>query len=227
MKQILKYNDTRLEGYCVYCGKKPETKDHVPSKILLNKPYPENLPVVPACNDCNQGFSKDEEYFACLLECALRGTTDPEKLKRKKIKKILTTKPKLLYRLTEAKKFIDGQIFFKPEDKRIKNVVLKLARGHAFYENSELQLDKTTTINIRPIELMTDKELKKYFSNEIEIFPEIGSRSFQRLFFEDDSAIGSWINVQDNNYVYSVNLNSEISIKFLIWNYLACEVIWN
>lgn len=95
MKQIKKISDFRLEGYCVYCGGKPETRDHVPSKIILDKPFPENLPVVPACNKCNQDFSKDEEYFACLIECVLRGTTEPVKLKREKIKDILVRKPQL------------------------------------------------------------------------------------------------------------------------------------
>ena len=80
MKQIKKYSDLRLYGYCTYCGGEPETRDHVPSKILLDKPFPENLPVVPSCDKCNHDFSKDEEYFACLIECTLRGTTEPEKL---------------------------------------------------------------------------------------------------------------------------------------------------
>ena len=62
-----------------------ETKDHVPSKILLDEPYPEHLPVVPACQICNRGFSSDEAYVACLIESAKWGTTEIDQIKREKI----------------------------------------------------------------------------------------------------------------------------------------------
>ena len=90
MKQIRTFSDERLDEFCSYCGKKPETRDHVPSKVLLDKPFPENLPIVPACKKCNEDLSLDEEYFSCLIECILCGTTEIDKLKREKIKKILS-----------------------------------------------------------------------------------------------------------------------------------------
>lgn len=59
--------DKRLTGICVYCGGEPSTRDHVPSKVFLDEPYPENnLPVVPACETCNNSFSLDEEV-CCLF----------------------------------------------------------------------------------------------------------------------------------------------------------------
>ena len=66
--------DERLTGKCIYCGRNPETRDHVPSRVLLDKPFPDNLPVVDACRTCNEDFSQDEEYLACLIECAICGT---------------------------------------------------------------------------------------------------------------------------------------------------------
>lgn len=227
MKQLNKYSDSRLEGFCIYCGGKPETRDHVPSKILIDKPFPENLPVVPACDKCNQGFSKDEEYFACLIECILRGSTEPEELERKKVKDILKRKPKLKARLDEAMETYEGQTVFRPEQERIRNVVLKLARGHATYENSELQLEEPLSINIKPIGLMSEEEQIEYFTHDQGLLPEIGSRAFQRLFLQDETVVNNWISVQDNKYMYSINYgNFGLTIKFLIWDYLACEVIW-
>ena len=85
MEQIKPFSDSRLEGYCAYCGDITNTRDHVPSKILLDEPYPENLPVVPACSKCNQGFSLDEEYLACLIECIIVGSTKPRDVKRDKM----------------------------------------------------------------------------------------------------------------------------------------------
>jgi hypothetical protein len=53
---------------CVYCGTdKDITVDHVPPKLLLTRPYPENLITVPACFPCNQSFQKDDEYMRTLL----------------------------------------------------------------------------------------------------------------------------------------------------------------
>jgi len=228
MEQIKKFSDLRLEGYCIYCGKEPETRDHVPSKVLMDKPFPENLPVVPACEKCNEGFSKDEEYFACLIECILRGTTNPEKLERKKVKGILKRSPKLRARLTAAMEIHEGQIFFRTEEERVKNVILKLARGHATYENSELQLEEPISIVIRPITLMNEVEQNVYFSHDNGLLPEIGSRAFQRLFINDESVINNWVIVQEDKYMYSINHEEYgLTIKILIWNYLACEVVWN
>ncbi len=58
MEQALDYADDRLINGCIYCGGIPDTRDHAPSRILLEPPpYPENLPVVGACKECNQSFS--------------------------------------------------------------------------------------------------------------------------------------------------------------------------
>ena len=52
---------------CVYCGEPATTKDHVPPRCLLEKPYPTNLRTVPCCSRCNSKFSLDEQYFLILL----------------------------------------------------------------------------------------------------------------------------------------------------------------
>ena len=80
MKQYDVSIDSRVEELCVYCGEPATTRDHVPSKAFLDKPYPDNIPVVPCCSNCNNQFSKDEEYFACVLECLKCNSTDITKL---------------------------------------------------------------------------------------------------------------------------------------------------
>ena len=55
-------------GHCVYCGKyKVLTSDHIPPKNLFPKPRPNNLITVHACKNCNEGASKDDEYFRLML----------------------------------------------------------------------------------------------------------------------------------------------------------------
>jgi hypothetical protein len=60
-------------GICTYCG---ETRwvepDHVPPRNLFPKPYPANMWTVPACRNCNGGFSLDDEYFRIWLTIADR-----------------------------------------------------------------------------------------------------------------------------------------------------------
>jgi len=55
---------------CTYCdADKDLTLDHVPPKLLLDRPYPKNLITVPACSSCNKSFQKDDEYLRTML-CA-------------------------------------------------------------------------------------------------------------------------------------------------------------
>ena len=57
-----------MDKPCVYCGsEKDPTIDHVPPKLFLTRPYPDNLITVPACAKCNQSFQKDDEYARTLL----------------------------------------------------------------------------------------------------------------------------------------------------------------
>lgn len=226
MKQIKTFCDERLEGLCTYCQGPAETTDHVPSKVLLDLPYPENLPVVPACYNCNQSFSLDEEYFACLIECALCGSTHIADIQRNKVREIFLKRPILRDRIEKARKIINGNVYFMPEQDRIRNVILKLARGHAKYENGEPQIGVPSSINITPITLMSESQHSTFFSHKSILWPEIGSRNMQRQIKSFNGISDSWMDVQENNYTYSFALIPNVSVRFLIRNYLACEVEW-
>src|ERR1700751_6135616 len=65
---------------CVYCGQtKPVTADHVPPKNLFPKRPPRNLRTVPSCFDCNNGFSKDDEYFRLALTITENAKGHPDR----------------------------------------------------------------------------------------------------------------------------------------------------
>lgn len=229
MRQIKTFSDSRLDTQCAYCGEYADTRDHVPSKIILEKPFPENIPVVPSCLKCNNGFSLDEEYFACIIECIVSGTTDLDKLSRESIVKILKRKNKLKVRLDSAFINKNGESYFKIESERIENVILKLAYGHARFENSETQFDKPEHIAFVPIETLTEEEQISFFAiTELQKIPEIGSRAMQNLHITQDGIpVDNWIMVQDGIYQYSVTPTTEnLKVRILIWNYLACEVVW-
>jgi hypothetical protein len=229
MRQIKTFSDSRLDIMCSYCGEFPDTKDHVPSKILLDEPFPENLPVVPCCNKCNQSFSSDEVYIACLIECILSQSAKVKDIKREKIKKILDANEGLRKKIEQSIIENDDQISFKVEPNRLENVILKLAKGHAKYENSEPMLEDPKHLAFLPLHLMTEQETNVFLSNiEINKSPEVGSRAMQNLLIDSkDNFYSHWITVQENNYSYCVcsNLGS-LSVRIILMDYLAIEVIW-
>jgi len=149
MIKLSSYSDSRFDGFCIYCGGPPETVDHIPSKVLLDMPYPADLMAVDCCSPCNNNFSADEEYFACLIECVLAGTTEVENLQREKIRRTLSKQPKLQKRLESARTEVDGQIYFQPEDHRVKKVLLKLALAHVKYEISEPKHDDPCHFSVK------------------------------------------------------------------------------
>lgn len=228
MQQIPVTGDSRTLAFCSFCGGGTGTRDHCPSKVFLEEPYPENLPIVQSCLDCNNGFSADEEYLACLIPCVLAGTTDPEQIYHAKAERILREKPNLRERIERSKTMESGRVVFNPESERVQSVLLKLAKGHCLYELHELRTDSPDEIIIRPLSLLSPEQLQ-YFENPeaAAVWPEIGSRAMQRLLVADDGQpYSDWIEVQDGRYRYSAVLGNGIEVRIVIHEYLACFVRW-
>jgi len=224
--------DPRLVGGCAYCGRKPNTRDHVPSKALLDDPMPDNLPVVPACKRCNQKFSLDEEYVACLLECVLCGSVNTEELQREKVKKTLSKKPGLASMLYDSRRTTaDGPTVWVPDEDRVRNVVLKLGRGHAAYELSSPQLDEPIEARWKPLVCMSLAELHEFEragAGEPRGWPEIGNRAFLRACGAEPHTDPSspWVQVQESRYRYSIDQFRGVVVRMVLAEYLACEVEW-
>lgn len=80
---------------CVLCGKNiATTREHVPPKNLFKKPRPDNLITVPACENCNSGSSKDDEYFLHFVATIVSPNEHPDlkHLLKKKVFKSLKRK---------------------------------------------------------------------------------------------------------------------------------------
>lgn len=150
--------DARLIVGCVYCDRHSAgTRDHVPSKVLLDRPFPENLPVVPACRECNESFAPNEEYLACFLESVLAGTTRPEEVERETVARIYERRPKLR-ELIEGSRLTEGnRTLFLPNEARVANVVLKLARGHSAFELSRVMTGPSSHYVCMPIYAMSEE----------------------------------------------------------------------
>ncbi len=242
MNQLRNFADERLFDGCIYCGGSADTVDHVPSKILLDKPYPENLPVVDCCEDCNKGYSQDEQYLACLIECVLAGSTDPAKVRRSSIAKTLMHAPALRARIEASRKETGAGIQFVPEWSRVNNVMLKLARGHAAFELSQVCRDEPDHFWCDPLSSLSDDTRESFDGLHIQqMFGEVGSQGSQRLFAAemtltpvDGSAqtaarliFNDWLDVQDDYYRYlAIDDGGVISIRIVIAEYLGCEIGW-
>jgi len=225
--------DERLTGFCVYCGGAPETSDHAPSKILLDSPLPSDLAVVDCCQPCNSRFSDDERYLACLLECVIEGTTDPQKLRREKVARTLTSRPHIAAEIAAGrKKDLFGGITWKPDHARIRNTILKLGRAHIAYELSLPQFGEPKVCSFQPIASLTQDERDEFENPDAGIvvpWPEIGSRAFQRAVVDwrgMEVLQNGWLSVQDGRYRYRVDPLGGCSARMVLSEYLACFVAW-
>lgn len=222
------YADERQTSLCAYCGefKTKLTRDHTPSKVFLNKPYPENLYIVPACLTCNNNFSFDEEYVAYWIEIAIY-----------KLHKIRTDRYDKMIRAIERTprlktKFLQTTLFDKDdlrpiEESRLKNVLYKLASGHILFHQNNPKYENPISINWFLLESLGKKDRSRFEQEPYaEIYPEVGSRTILNI-----DHLGNlyypWVIFQEKVYRYLVAdiKNSQI-VKIVFSEFLACEVIW-
>jgi len=227
MDQIRNLGDERQTAFCCFCGRDTGTRDHIPPKVFLAKPYPDNLPVVGACQECNQGSSLDEEYTACLIECARLGVAEPNSLEREKVRRILERKPALLNKLEQARIVVGGKVAFRVEYERVRHVLSKLTRGHAIYELNEPRIDQPERLVFGTLSELSERDRQLFeMPPKPTIFPEVGSRAMQRMIVANNEAYVDWINVQEGRYRYLASVEDQVNVRVFLSEYLWCEATW-
>jgi hypothetical protein len=217
------FGDVRQDLHCLYCGDVPTTREHIPSKVLLNDPFPNNLFIVEACQRCNQEFSLDEEYFACALECIRVGSAELKDIQRDKVRRVLAHHESLRQRLNDS--FNADKSEFNIEVSRFDNVITKLAKCHIRYENHDPAMDKPTTVVWRFVSELSSKEIDNFLSPiPLTLLPEVGSRLLNRVAFRNDLSESIWITVQPNVYSYCVAVGV---VRINFHNFLFAEINWN
>jgi hypothetical protein len=224
--------DSRLIGLCIYCGGSPDSREHCPSKVLLDDPFPADLPVVEACKPCNESFSADEQYLACLVECVLSGSTEPTKVKREKIRRILEENPKLSARIKQSeRRDQEGKLYWEAEPERVRNVVVKLARGHLAYEFGLPLRGEPNVVSYMPLVVMPENQISEFEAPESDskiLWPEIGSRAFIRACITARGQVSNdWIVVQPHRYRYLVGQSDGDFVQLVLSEYLACRIVWS
>jgi hypothetical protein len=228
MKQIRNSGDFREYSSCAFCGGNAGTKDHCPSKVFLDEPFPPNLPVVPACEDCNNSFAIDEEYTASLIACAISGSVDPELVSRQRIARTLSRKESLRNRISASMIKREGALYFAPENERVERIFTKLAQGHALFELGIPVPYLPDVISVFALSSLSAESRDKFEQIPINSFlPEVGSRSLTRVITGEGVSDGGWIIVQPNLYKYSAQQSSSVEVRIVISEYLGCVVEWN
>lgn len=225
MRQIRTFCDDRLVG-CAFCGGEVETRDHVPPRVLLDQPYPENLRVVPSCGPCNSGHSLDEEYVACLLEVTVCGSAAPDDLSRTKIARTLRAKPDLAARL--AAHLVPGGLAVTREDiARLERVLEKIGRTLWSFETGEPTSGISTTVCWAALPDMSEGELRAFLQPATPaVLPEVGSRMLLRIAEnERDTFTNPWQVVQPGRFSHAVEVAVPGGcVKMLIHDYLAAQI---
>lgn len=238
MQKIDEFVDERQKSWCIHCARPlpglDTNEDHVPSKSLLTKPRPHHLPIVRICKACNTGFSLDEQYAVAFLSCVLAGSSDPEKQSNASAARALTNSAALRARIEQSRtEYVtlggETRVLWKPDMDRIQRVVLKNARGHAYFEYGEPMLDAPAHIWVLPLESMSKTEREDFDGlgeeGSLTPWPEVGSRMMTRLATGEDMA-GQWVIVQEGTYRYSVQAIDGLRVRSVLSEYLATEVLW-
>jgi hypothetical protein len=242
MDQLSDLADDRLLDGCIYCGGYAQTREHVPSKVFLDAPFPENLPVVAACLSCNNGFSLDEEYVACAIDAAKSGSTDPARIERKSIAEKFHRNSRLRALIDASTRQVNGASVIDIDVSRFVNIVLKLARGHAAFELSEPMRHPPQHVSCRLLEAMSEEDVDLFeLEDEPIVLGEIGSRGLQRMAIIQAKLLNQageeenvnflwsgWVDVQEGLYRYLTTVEPDCTrVRIVIGEYLACEVRWN
>lgn len=229
--------DQRLESWCYSCGCflsiEDRTVEHVPARVFLDRPFPENLATVYACRDCNNGTSADELYFACLLEVVAADSVDHAVLERRRIGRSLEQHPELVASLRDA--LAGGPSVWQAERplKSLAAVATKIARGHLMFDLADPRYDAPRRMRWFRLDEVSAPEAQAFddwddrASTAPMFLPEVGSRALSRMFDErEEDREPDWITVQEDRYRYSYRVTRDPAVRFVLRGYLACEVSW-
>ena len=156
------YKVQKQKESCVYCGSSPEnlTVDHIPPKCLFPKGT-EDLITVPACSQCNNGASKDDEYFRQMIVFSIQSSDHPEakeiidralrNLSREEAKDFTATYFDTLARcyVVNKQRWIEPSMKYPVELQRIGNVVFRIVKG-LFWKETQMRLPQDFEVVVVP-----------------------------------------------------------------------------
>ncbi len=154
---------------CAYCREKKEaTRDHVISRALFPEKYDKTNPIiVPSCRECNNGFSKDEEYFRQFLNFfSMEYSEESKNTFDTKIRRSIERRLQIGYKAMRKMELVDlytsSGIYLGKKTKvdipnedwvRYHNVLDKYIKGLFYYE-----FDITIPVNFKIKHFLANKD---------------------------------------------------------------------
>lgn len=140
---------------CYLCGVRPaNTKDHLFPEGLFPKPIPSNLPArLPACRQCNNRLSKDEELFRVFVASGMAYQRQAgfriwtEKIrpdlqgKRRGLKRLLKSLAKVVPVISKSGGFLGQASILEIQRQPIQRVLYKIAKGLYFLDTNQVLPD--------------------------------------------------------------------------------------
>ncbi len=238
----------RGSHYCIYCGAKSDSREHCPSKVFLSKPYPDNLPVLPACIKCNNGFSEDESFVAQYIDSLMLISGE-----RLVPDNNVENSGLSCNAFTQAKKdweeYLSSGEF--PKNSRIMRILTKLTIGHMVYELSEGYENDGNDLELESIEYKFSFQMSKveraFYDNFVsmsdKVLPELGSRVFDRIYvieavpqhtgssiqIRTPIVVMDWNDVQIGKYSYIawIERDGKFHVKIKINNFLFSHLLFS
>ena len=106
-------------------------------------------------------------------------------------------------------------------------MVLKNAQGHAYHELGEPKLDPPAQVSFLPVSQMSQEQRDSFeeIGGGSDVWPEVGSRMLLRV-IDGSSMAGGWVVVEEGRYRYALDWSDGLTVRTVIWEYLATETIW-
>ena len=245
------YSDERQKAWCIHCGKAiadlEVNSDHVPTKALLSRRLRRKgaeydcglgaaegyLPQVVVCKPCNSKYSSDESYLLCVLHAVHAGSLYPDPETHPEAARVLRSNRNVIRDLKgrtgrQCLLFGDGEQFtLYPDAERVGRVVVKNARGHAYHEIGEPLLEPPARMWFAPLSSMRNDQRTAFegIGAGLDFLPEVGSRMTVRV-ADGTGMAGGWVEVEEARYRYAVDWSSGVTVRTVIWEYLATESQW-
>lgn len=138
----MKRDKLSISKKCYLCGSKlADTRDHLFPSSLFNKPLPTNLRTLPACSECNNALSSDEEQFRVFLASGMAYENEPGfriwnerirpdlKGRRPRLKPLISSYIRRAQVLSKSGALLGHTLVLEMDREIINRVLRKIAKG--------------------------------------------------------------------------------------------------
>jgi len=193
---------------CYLCGVPATTFDHIPPKSLFPKDFQYKGVKVPACKNCNNATSKDDEY---LRDCfaitgwnkearrVFLGGVRPSYMRPYSMMQRITKHQRILSSMAKIDVKTPNGIFLKQvagmkmKGDRIENALKKIVKGIYFHRYKKSIPDNyTLKVYFQPIDIGTEllNEVKKKGALNVARFGNIFS--YMGFITKEDEFVSIW-----------------------------------